>query len=67
VVQSLIGELTVGSPEFAAYRAGHRLTRPEAFNKPVHHAVAGELEQFYQSLVIPQATGQFVALRRAAT
>jgi transcriptional regulator with XRE-family HTH domain len=61
-VQSLIGELTVGSPEFAAYWAEHRLTRPEGFNKRVHHAVVGEFELFYQSLIIPQATDQFVAL-----
>jgi hypothetical protein len=61
-VQSLIGELTVGSPEFAAYWAEHRLTRPAAFSKRVQHAVVGEFELFYQSLVIPQATDQFVAL-----
>ena len=61
-VHALIGELTVGSPEFVSYWTEHRLGRPGAFSKRFHHEVVGEFELRYQSLIIPQETDQYVAL-----
>ncbi|GAB3437728.1 helix-turn-helix transcriptional regulator [Streptomonospora sediminis] len=61
-VQDLIGELTAGSTEFAAYWTEHRLSGPGAFTKRVRHDAVGEFELSYQSLAIPQANDQYVAL-----
>lgn len=61
-VHALIGELSVGSPEFSSYWAQHELTQPAAFGKRFHNSVVGEFDLHYQSLVVPQATDQYVAL-----
>lgn len=61
-VHSLIGELTVGCAAFASYWTEHRLSGPGTFAKRVQHEASGEFELTYQSLVIPQAGDQYVAL-----
>lgn len=54
---SLIGELTMGSPQFAALRAEHRVRAWDVAEYRMRHPVVGELDVVQHSLPVPRGRG----------
>jgi transcriptional regulator with XRE-family HTH domain len=52
-LSGLIGELTVKSPEFAAWWAEHEVLRRSHGTKRYHHPVVGALTVTYEALALP--------------
>ena len=55
---SLIGELSLNSPEFASLWARHTVKLCTSGTKRYHHPVVGELELDYEVLHLPEGNGQ---------
>jgi transcriptional regulator with XRE-family HTH domain len=49
----LVGELTLGSPEFTAWWEDHRVLRRTHGAKHYHHPLVGDLHFFYESFQVP--------------
>ncbi|NGO67039.1 helix-turn-helix transcriptional regulator [Streptomyces boncukensis] len=54
---SLIGELTMGSPQFAALWSEHRVRTWDMAEYRMRHPVVGELDVLQHSLPVPRAQG----------
>ncbi|GAA5141083.1 helix-turn-helix transcriptional regulator [Nocardioides marinquilinus] len=55
---SLIGELSMKSPEFAGWWADHEVLRQSHGTKRYHHPVVGDLTVAYEALAVPDAADQ---------
>ncbi|MWA09034.1 helix-turn-helix transcriptional regulator [Streptomyces sp. BA2] len=62
LLTSLIGELTVKSPEFAAMWTGHRVHPCDFARYEMRHPLVGTLTVTQQSLHLPQAEDQHLVL-----
>ncbi|WP_409055803.1 helix-turn-helix transcriptional regulator [Streptomyces sp. SYP-A7185] len=62
LLTSLIGELTVKSPEFAAMWTGHRVHPCDFARYEMRHPLVGTLTVTQQSLHLPQAQDQHLVL-----
>ncbi len=62
---SLIGELTMKSPEFAAMWAEHGVRKWALAAYRMHHPVVGRMELNLQSLNVPQEEGQRIVVATA--
>lgn len=62
LLTSLIGELTVKSPEFAALWTGHRVHPCDFAQYEMRHPLVGTLTVTQQSLHLPQAQDQHLVL-----
>ncbi|MEU5951904.1 helix-turn-helix transcriptional regulator [Streptomyces sp. NPDC047525] len=62
LLTSLIGELTVKSPEFAAMWTGHQVRPCEFARYEMRHPLVGTLTVTQQSLQLPQAADQLLVL-----
>lgn len=62
LLTSLIGELTVKSPEFAAMWTGHRVHPCDFARHEMRHPLVGTLTVTQQSLDLPQALDQHLVL-----
>ena len=54
---SLIGELSVGSPQFAALWGEHRVRAWDLAEYRMHHPLVGAMDVLQHSLPVPRATG----------
>ncbi|WP_217196536.1 helix-turn-helix domain-containing protein [Streptomyces buecherae] len=63
---ALIGELSIGSPEFAALWADHRVHPCEGDVYELRHPVVGSLTVTQQNLPLPRSPGQSLVLVTAA-
>ncbi len=61
-LSALIGELTVKSPEFAAWWADHEVRRLSHGTKRYHHPAVGELTVAFEALPVPDAPEQTLFL-----
>ena len=52
-MQTLVGELTIASPEFAAWWQEHRVFQRTYGDKRFHHPIVGDITLQYESLSIP--------------
>ncbi|MEV0905570.1 helix-turn-helix transcriptional regulator [Streptomyces hokutonensis] len=62
---SLIGELTMNSPEFATMWAEHGVRKWALATYRMHHPVVGRMELNLQSLPVPQEDGQRIVVATA--
>jgi len=62
---SLIGELTMNSPEFAMMWAEHGVRKWALATYRMHHPVVGRMELNLQSLPVPQEDGQRIVVATA--
>ncbi|UED84889.1 helix-turn-helix domain-containing protein [Streptomyces profundus] len=53
LLADLIGELTLGCPEFTTWWNDHRVVRRTHGSKTYHHPLAGELSFSYESFLVP--------------
>ncbi|WP_062208325.1 helix-turn-helix domain-containing protein [Streptomyces sp. NBRC 109706] len=53
LLADLIGELTLGCPEFTTWWNDHRVVRRTHGSKTYHHPLAGELNFSYESFLVP--------------
>ncbi|MBM9469446.1 helix-turn-helix transcriptional regulator [Nakamurella leprariae] len=67
--QTLVGELTIASPEFAAWWQEHRVFQRTWGDKRFHHPIVGDLTLQYESLTLPGDDDQtlFLYTARAGT
>ncbi|MEV6168967.1 helix-turn-helix transcriptional regulator [Streptomyces sp. NPDC051954] len=63
---SLIGELTMRSPEFAKLWAEHRVRAWDTAEYRMHHPMVGELDVLQHSLPVPRGQGIRVVVTTAA-
>lgn len=59
---ALVGELTVRSPQFAAWWTAHEVVRLSHGTKRYHHPLVGELTLTYEALPLPDDAGQTLFL-----
>ncbi|MGW3105054.1 MmyB family transcriptional regulator [Streptomyces sp. NPDC001100] len=62
---SLIGELTMNSPEFSTMWAEHGVRKRALATYRMHHPVVGRMELNLQSLPVPQEDGQHIVVATA--
>ncbi|MGC9437393.1 helix-turn-helix domain-containing protein [Streptomyces sp. WG5] len=62
LLTSLVGELTMGSPEFAAMWADHRVSPCDSATYEMHHPLVGSLTVTQQSLRPPQDEERHIVL-----
>ncbi|TWG07598.1 helix-turn-helix transcriptional regulator [Saccharopolyspora dendranthemae] len=60
-LEQLVGELTLGSEDFAAYWADYRLFKHSNGKKKIFHDTVGEITLNYETLDIPESGGQFIS------
>ena len=65
-LERLVGELSVASPQFAAWWADYRLHQHSHGPKRIFHEAVGVLDLRYESLDIPRSGGQTLTLYTAA-
>lgn len=63
--QTLVGELTIASPEFAAWWQEHRVFQRTYGDKRFHHPLVGDLTLQYESLTMPGDPDQTLFLYTA--
>jgi transcriptional regulator with XRE-family HTH domain len=63
--QTLVGELSIASPEFAAWWQEHRVYQRTHGDKSFHHPVVGELTLQYETLTMPGDADQALFLYSA--
>lgn len=63
--QALVGELTIGSREFARWWQEHRVFQRTSGNKSFRHPVVGDLTLQYETLVLPGDGSQTLFLYSA--
>ncbi|WP_216900364.1 helix-turn-helix transcriptional regulator [Nocardia alni] len=64
-LRSLVTELTVGSPEFAALWARHEVRKKTIGAKRFRHPIFGEIALSYTSLTVNNSMGQTLSVYRA--
>lgn len=62
LLAALIGELSMGSPEFAALWGNHRVRPCEGDTHTLRHPVVGTLTVIQQNLLLPRSPGQSLVL-----
>lgn len=62
----LVGELSLNSPEFAAFWAGHDVRLCTSGSKRLRHPEVGSLQVDYEVLHLPEANGQRILTYTAA-
>lgn len=64
-LESLVGELTVASPEFARYWTDYRLFKHGSGKKRIFHETVGVMTLNYETLEVSGADGQFLSTHTA--
>lgn len=65
VLEQLVGELTLASPEFARYWSDYRLFRHGHGRKRIFHEAVGIMTLNYETLHLPADGGQFISTYQA--